>query len=127
MAFGDLFLRDIRAYRIERLKGTGIEPLFPLWQRPTTELAREMIDGGLQALITCVDPKQLDPQFVGRHFDHDFLQALPPHVDPCGENGEFHSFVFNAPCFSAPIAVSVGEKVVRDGFHFADLLARTDA
>ncbi len=121
MAFGDLFLRDIRDYRIERLKGTGIEPLFPLWDHPTGKLAREMIEGGLRATITCVDPKQLDSRFVGRSFDHDFLADLPETVDPCGENGEFHSFVHDAPLFSAPINISVGEKVERDGFSFADI------
>ena len=121
-AFGDLFLQDIRDYRIDKLEGTGIEPIFPLWNQPTDRLALEMIEGGQRAIITCVDPKQLDPEFVGRPYDLDFLQALPNCVDPCGENGEFHSFVHDAPIYSSPIEVSVGEKVERDGFCFADVL-----
>ena len=121
MAFGDLFLEDIRAYREERLEGTGLQAVFPLWGQPTNALAKAMIDGGLRARITCVDPKQLDPRFAGREWDHALLAELPASVDPCFENGEAHSFCYAAPCFSAPIAVEGGEVVERDGFVFADL------
>ncbi len=120
--FGDLFLEDIRAYRVAHLQGSGIEPLFPLWGEPTAGLARAMIDGGLKTVITCIDPRQLDASLAGRIFNHDFLRDLPPHADPCGENGEFHSFVYDAPMFSAPIAHRVGAVVERDGFIFADIL-----
>jgi len=122
MAFGDLFLQDIRQYRERQLQGTGLTPVFPLWKMPTGALAREMIAGGLRAKITCVDPKALPPSFAGREFDLAFLAELPPNVDPCGENGEFHSFVYDGPMFRKPIAVSVGETCERDGFVFADLL-----
>ena len=122
MVFGDLFLRDIRAYREQQLDGTGLTPVFPLWERPTDELARQMIDVGIDAVVTCVDPKVLDPSFAGRSFDASFLADLPPGVDPCGENGEFHTFVRNAPGFSDPIAAEIGEVVERDGFVFCDVL-----
>ena len=122
MAFGDLFLQDIRAYREEKLSGTGIEPLFPLWGRDTRALAHEMIAGGLQAHLTCVDPKKLAASFAGRAFDEAFLAELPDGVDPCGENGEFHTCVFAGPMFARPIDVRVGEVEDRDGFIFADLL-----
>jgi uncharacterized protein (TIGR00290 family) len=122
MAFGDLFLEDIRAYREDKLQGTGIDPVFPLWGRDTSELAREMIAGGLGARLTCVDPRQLDPGFAGREFDAALLEAFPDGVDPCGERGEFHSFVYEAPCFRAPIPVVTGEVVEREGFVYADLL-----
>ncbi len=122
MAFGDLFLQDIRQYRERQLKGTGLTPVFPLWKMPTDALAREMIAGGLRAKITCVDPKALAPSFAGRDFDLALLAELPPNIDPCGENGEFHSFVYDGPMFRKPIAVSVGETCERDGFVFADLL-----
>jgi uncharacterized protein (TIGR00290 family) len=122
VAFGDLFLEDIRRYRVEKLAGTGIEPIFPIWGIPTDGLARAMIAGGLRARLTCVDPKQLDPSFVAREFDETLLAALPPGVDPCGERGEFHSFAYAGPMFSAPIAIQSGEVVTRDGFVFADLL-----
>lgn len=122
LSFGDLFLEDIRQYRIDNLSGSGIEPIFPLWQRPTSTLAREMIIGGLKAVVTCVDPKQLDASFVGREFNESFLSDLPDGVDPCGENGEFHSFVYDGPMFNHPIAVQTGETVERDGFVFADVL-----
>ena len=122
MVFGDLFLRDIRAYREQQLEGTGLTPLFPLWERPTDELAEQMIDVGIDAVVTCVDPRVLDASFAGRSFDASFLADLPPGVDPCGENGEFHTFVRNAPGFSAPIAAEVGEVVERDGFVFCDVL-----
>ena len=122
VAFGDLFLEDVRDYRIEKLAGTGLDPLFPLWGRPTPELAREMIAGGLQARLTCVDPRVLDASFVGRAFDGKLLADLPPGVDPCGERGEFHSFCHAGPMFDHPIAIEAGEVVTRDGFTFADLL-----
>ena len=121
MAFGDLFLADIRAYREKQLQGSGISPLFPLWDEPTPALAREMIAGGLRAVLTCVDPKQLAAEFCGRRFDEALLDALPAGVDPCGENGEFHSFACAGPMFRAPIAVETGETVERDGFVFTDL------
>lgn len=122
MAFGDLFLEDVRDYRIQRMEGTGIEPIFPIWGLPTDQLARTMVDAGLKAWITCVDPKQLDPSFAGRHWDHALLDELPEGVDPCGEKGESHTFCYAAPCFAQPIAVTPGEVVERDGFVFADLL-----
>jgi len=121
MAFGDLFLTDIRAYRENQLAGTGLDPMFPVWQIPTAGLARTMIASGLRAKITCVDPKVLSPDFAGRDFDAQFLADLPPNIDPCGENGEFHSFVYDAPGFRRPINISVGDIVARDGFIFADL------
>ncbi len=121
IAFGDLFLRDIRAYRERQLQDTGLEPLFPLWDRPTGELAREMIDGGLKARITCIDPRALAAEFAGRDFDAQFLADLPPGVDPCGENGEFHTFAYAGPMFDRAMAVSGGEVVEREGFVFADL------
>jgi len=122
VAFGDLFLADIRAYRERQLAGTGLEPLFPLWQLPTAELAREMIRSGLRARLTCVDPRALPPQFAGREFDDALLHEFPAAVDPCGENGEFHSFVYDGPMFRRPVAIQTGEIVERDGFVFADLL-----
>jgi uncharacterized protein (TIGR00290 family) len=122
IAFGDLFLDDVRAYRIRTLAATGVEPLFPLWGRPTDRLARDMLAGGLAATLTCVDPAQLDPRFVGRRFDAALLDELPATVDPCGERGEFHTFCHAGPMFAAPIAVRLGDVVARDGFHFADLL-----
>src|SRR5262249_44567263 len=110
------------AYREQQLAGTGLQPLFPLWQRPTDTLAHEMVAGGLKAYLTCVDPKQLPAHFAGRAFDRALLRELPPNVDPCGERGEFHSFAYGGPMFRAPISVRVGEVVERDGFAFADLL-----
>jgi len=128
IAFGDLYLADIRAYREQQLQGTGIAPLFPLWNEPTAALARNMIAGGLRAVLTCVDPKQLAPAFCGRQFDADLLEALPAGTDPCGENGEFHSFACAGPMFRVPIAVATGATVERDGFVFTDLcLARDPA
>jgi uncharacterized protein (TIGR00290 family) len=121
--FGDLFLEDIRAYRVEKLKETGITPVFPLWLQPTDTLAREMIDGGLEAHLATVDLKKLSADFAGRRFDAALLQALPAEVDPCGENGEFHSFVTAGPMLARPVPVRVGETVERDGFAYADLLA----
>lgn len=120
-AFGDLFLEDIREYRLKNLQGTGIAPLFPLWREDTPRLAREMMEGGLRAVVTCVDPAQLDRGFTGRRFDAGFLTDLPESVDPCGENGEFHTFVFDLPEFSRPIDITVGQIVDRDGFVFADV------
>ncbi len=122
VAFGDLFLEDVRAYRIQQMAGTGLELLFPAWGIPTDALAREMIAGGVKAKITCVDPRKLDASFAGREFDVDFLDSLPAGVDPCGENGEFHSFVYDAPVFSNPIPVKNGEILERDGFVFADVI-----
>jgi uncharacterized protein (TIGR00290 family) len=121
--FGDLFLEDIRAYREARLAGTGLTPVFPLWQRPTAALARAMIDGGVEAHLATVDLKKLSADFAGRRFDTGLLAALPFDADPCGENGEFHSFVSAGPMLARKIAVRVGETVERDGFAYADLLA----
>lgn len=122
-AFGDLFLEDIRAYRVRQLAGTGIEPIFPVWGTPadTPSLARQMIASGLQATLTCVDPKQLDPRFAGREFDQRLLADLPGQVDPCGERGEFHTFCHAGPMFRHAIPVQSDEVVERDGFWFADL------
>jgi diphthamide synthase (EF-2-diphthine--ammonia ligase) len=120
IAFGDLFLRDVRAYREKQLQSTGIEPLFPLWDIPTPELARAMIAGGLRAKLVCVDSRQVDPSFAGRDFDAVLLHDLPATIDPCGENGEFHSCVYDGPMFSHPIALDAGEVVNRDGFIYAD-------
>jgi uncharacterized protein (TIGR00290 family) len=125
VAFGDLFLEDIRAYRERMMAGSGIELLFPLWRQPTAQLAREMLDGGLRAWVTCVDPAKLDASFAGRPWDAAFLDALPPGVDPCGENGEFHTFVCAGPMLRHEVAVRPGEVVERDGFVFADLLPAT--
>lgn len=121
IAFGDLFLEEIRRYREERLHAIGMAPLFPLWGRPTKALARDMVAGGLRAYLTCVDPKQLDRGFAGLMFDETLLEKLPPGVDACGENGEFHSFAFAGPMFTRPLCVVPGEIVERDGFIFADL------
>ena len=121
IAFGDLFLEDIRAYRERQLADTGLQPLFPVWKIPTDALAREMVAAGVKAKITCVDPTKLDRSYAGRDFDRELLENLPAHVDPCGENGEFHTFVFESPVFSEPIAVETGEVVERDGFVFADV------
>ncbi|MEA2952252.1 MAG: hypothetical protein QOJ96_1772 [Alphaproteobacteria bacterium] len=120
--FGDLFLQDVRAYREQKLAGTGITPLFPLWGRPTAALAREMIDGGVETYLVCIDLKQLPRDFAGRRFDHDLLAALPATTDPCGENGEFHSCVVGGPMFSRAISVALGETVEREGFAYADLV-----
>jgi uncharacterized protein (TIGR00290 family) len=122
MAFGDLFLEDIRSYRVEKLAGTGIEPVFPIWGIPTHQLARDMIQTGLRARLTCVDPKQLAPSFVGREFDAALLEALPEAVDPCGERGEFHTFAYDGPVFHRRVPIEPGIVVERDGFSFADLL-----
>ncbi len=127
-AFGDLFLEDVRQYRETRLAGSGLEPLFPIWKtKPTADLARDMVDAGLRARITCVNPKRLDASFAGRVFDQSFIDDLPATVDPCGENGEFHSFAFEGPMFNHPIAIDLGEVVERDGYVFADLTLRQPA
>lgn len=123
MIFGDLFLADIRAYRETSLAGTGITPMFPLWQRPTGDLAREMLTAGIRAVLTCVDPRQAPAEFAGRWFDEQLLADLPDGVDPCGENGEFHTFVVDGPGFAHPLDVEVGDIVERDGFVFADVAA----
>ena len=122
IAFGDLFLTDVRAYRERQLQGTGLEPLFPIWGQPTKELAQKMLMAGLRAKLVCVDPKQLPASFAGRDFDRSLLYDLPAAVDPCGENGEFHSFVYAGPMFKREIAVRTGEILERDGFWFCDVL-----
>jgi uncharacterized protein (TIGR00290 family) len=127
VVFGDLYLADIRSYREERLAAIGCRAEFPLWKRDTRELARAMIDSGLRAILTCVDPRRVPRSLAGREFDRDLvdeLASLPGNVDPCGENGEFHSFVFAGPPLRTPIDVRVGDIVERDGFVFADVLAR---
>jgi uncharacterized protein (TIGR00290 family) len=125
MAFGDLFLEDVRAYRVRLLGGTGIDPIFPIWTSAgeTPALARTMLAAGLKAVVTCVDPGPLSESFLGRSYDEAFLAELPPSADPCGERGEFHTFCHACPEFSAEIPVTLGEFVHRDGFWFADLLA----
>jgi uncharacterized protein (TIGR00290 family) len=125
IAFGDLFLPDIRAYRETQLKPTGLEPLFPLWEIPTDSLAREMIAGGLRAKLVCVDKKQLPGSFAGRDFDAALLNDLPPEIDPCGERGEFHTCVNDGPMFAVPVNLEAGEIVDRDGFVYADFLERS--
>jgi uncharacterized protein (TIGR00290 family) len=124
VVFGDIFLDDVRAYRERMLAGTGLAPVFPLWGRDTASLARSMLDAGVRATLVCVDPRKVPREFAGRAFDAALLDDLPPGVDPCGENGEFHTCVTDGPMFTAPIAVRAGEVVPRDGFVFADLLPR---
>jgi len=121
VAFGDLFLQDVRRYREERLAGSGLAPLFPLWDIPTARLAREMIDGGLRARLACVDTRVVDASFCGREFDTALLQDLPPTVDPCGENGEFHTCVYAGPMFASPLPLEPGEMVTREPFSWVDL------
>ena len=121
-AFSDLFLEDVRAYREERLGRAGWTGMFPLWERDTAALAREMVASGFRAILVCVDPRALDPSFAGRAFDLELLADLPPDVDPCGENGEFHTFVWDAPMYRDPIAHEVGEVVTREGFVYCDVL-----
>ena len=123
VAFGDLFLRDIREYREKQLRGTGLEPLFPLWDVPTDRLAREMMQGGLRARLTCVDLKKLTADFAGRDWNGALVADFPAGIDPCGENGEFHTFCYAGPMFAREVPVSNGEVVLRDGFAFADLIA----
>ena len=122
MIFGDLFLEDVRAYREQKLAGTGITPVFPLWGRPTRVLAEQMIDAGLRACIATVDLKKLPAEFAGRSFDRALLADLPEGVDPCGENGEFHTCVLDGPIFSRPLAVTTGVRVERDGYAYCDLV-----
>lgn len=122
VAAGDLFLEDVREYREQRLGAAGIRALFPLWKRNTTDLARQFISAGFQATVVCVDPSKLDPSFAGRSFDESLLADLPSAIDPCGENGEFHTFVHDGPIFSRPVACRRGEVVEREGFFFCDLL-----
>ena len=122
VAFGDLFLEDVRRYREERLAGTGLTPIFPLWHRPTRTLAHEMLDGGLEAIVTCIDPRALPVDFAGRRYDARLLAELPATADPCGERGEFHTCAIAGPMFSRRIDVNTGAVVERDGFVFADLI-----
>lgn len=122
VVFGDLHLADVRAYREERLAGTGVEPVFPLWGRPTDALADEMVDAGVRAVLTCVDTRALDASYAGRSFDRALLADLPEHVDPCGEGGEFHTVVTDGPGFAHPVPVRVGETGERDGFARADVI-----
>ena len=122
VAFGDLFLDDIRAYREKMLAGTGLQPLFPLWGAPTAALARRVIADGFRAVLACVDPRAVPAAFAGREYDDSLLAELPPEADPCAERGEFHTFVYDAPNFAAPIVLRRGEIVEREGFVFADLL-----
>jgi uncharacterized protein (TIGR00290 family) len=124
VAFGDLFLRDVREYREKQLKDSGLTPIFPVWGIPTKELARTMLASGLRTKLTCVDTQSLSPEFVGREFDEQLLADLPVQIDPCGENGEFHSFAYAGPMFRRIIEVTVGEIVTRDRFVFADLAAK---
>ena len=121
VAFGDLFLEDVRKYRETKLAGSGLTPLFPIWGIPTDQLAERMVQGGLRSVLTCVDPKHLDRSFAGRQFDRALLDDLPAGVDKCGERGEFHSFAWDGPMFDRPLSIEVGEIVDRDGFIFADL------
>lgn len=121
VAFGDLFLEDVRKYREEKLAGTGLAPLFPIWGIPTGELAVRMVESGLRSVLTCVNPKQLNRSFAGRQFDRALLDDLPAGVDKCGERGEFHSFAWDGPMFNQPVAIEVGAVVERDGFVFADV------
>lgn len=127
VGFGDLFLEDVRAYRERMLAQTGLKPLFPIWGEDTRELSRWVVANGFRSILTCVDPRTMPPQFVGRAYDEALLADLPVGVDPCGENGEFHTFVHDAPNFRHEIAVTVGETVEREGFWFADLTPVTDA
>ncbi len=122
IAFGDLYLEDIRSYRESEMRGTGLELLFPLWQIPAAELAQQMIAGGLKAVITCLDPRVMPAHFAGDQFSNKLLEELPETIDPCGENGEFHTFAWDGPMFKHPIPVVVGEVVNRDGFVYADFL-----
>lgn len=122
LIFGDLFLEDVRSYREKNLAKLDMEGVFPLWHQETSALAKNMIDGGFKAVITCIDLKKLAPDFGGRQFDFDFLARLPKECDPCGENGEFHSFVFSGPIFKKEIAIKISETVVREGFQFSDVL-----
>ncbi len=121
-AFGDIFLQDVRDYRERQLAGTGIAPVFPLWGADTRVLAQQMIDEGVRAVLTCVDPRQIPASFIGHEFDEALLQQLPSSADPCGENGEYHTFCYAGPMFSQPIGIRTGAVVERDGFIYADVL-----
>jgi len=121
VAFGDLFLEDVRKYREEKLAGSGLTPLFPIWGIPTDQLAMQMVEGGLRSVLTCINPKHLDRSFAGRQFDRALLDDLPAGVDKCGERGEFHSFAWDGPMFNRPVSIAIGEVVDRDGFVFADV------
>ena len=121
VAFGDLFLEDVRKYREDKLAGSGLTPIFPIWGIPTDELADRMVENGLRSVLTCVNPKHLDRSFAGRQFDRALLDALPAGVDKCGERGEFHSFAWDGPLFKRPVTIAVGHVVDRDGFVFADI------
>jgi uncharacterized protein (TIGR00290 family) len=125
VAFGDLFLRDIRSYREAKLAQIGMRGVFPLWGRDTHKLARKFVEDGFRAVVCCVDPRKLPGEFCGRDFDVEFLESLPASVDPCGENGEFHTFVHEAPIFKKKIPIEKGRVVLRDGFYFADLFPRS--
>ena len=122
MIFGDIYLEDVRDYRISMMKGTGIEPIFPLWGENPANLADEIIEAGIRAKIVCLDPRKLNESFGGRDFDRELLKELPGQVDPCGEKGEFHTFVYNAPFFKEPMNVRTGKSVLRNGFYFTDLV-----
>jgi diphthamide synthase (EF-2-diphthine--ammonia ligase) len=124
MAFGDIHLQDVRRYREERMQGTGIETVFPLWGRSTRPLLEEMLAGGLRSCLTCVDPRELPAEFAGRELTPELVESMPPGVDPCGENGEFHTFVFDGPMFAEPLDVELGDVVERDGFVYADCRLR---
>jgi uncharacterized protein (TIGR00290 family) len=121
-AFGDIFLEDVRRYRETNLAASGITPLFPLWGMPTEKLSGEMVKGGLRAIITCVDPKRLSADFAGQEYGRSFLERIPASIDPCGENGEFHTFAYDGPMFIKPLNMAIGETVSRAGFVFTDLL-----
>ena len=125
IAYGDLFLEDVKQYRIDLMKDTGLTPIFPIWKLPTRTLAEDMVNNGLSAYLTCVDPKQLSSDFVGEKYDHAFISRLEKNVDPCGENGEFHTFVNSGPMFRYQIKIKSGEKVNKDGFCFADFMLAT--
>lgn len=122
IAFGDLFLEDVRRYREDRLLGTGLDPIFPVWGRDTRELVSEMIDAGLRARIVCVDPSKLPANFAGRDLDHELVRRFPATVDPCGENGEFHTFAYAGPMFHEPLSIESGEIVTREGFVYSDVV-----
>lgn len=124
MAFGDLYLQDVRRYREERMDGTGIEPVFPLWGKPTRPLLQEMLASGVRACLTCVDPRVLPAEFAGCELTAELLKEMPDTIDPCGENGEFHTFVFDGPMFTQPLDIEMGEVVTRDSFVFADCWLR---
>ncbi|WP_024544883.1 ATP-binding domain-containing protein [Picosynechococcus sp. NKBG15041c] len=124
-AFGDLFLEDVRNYREEKLKGSGIQPIFPIWGIPTEKISREMVKNGLKTITICVDSKRIPDKFLGKIFDDNFLDALPETIDPCGENGEFHTFVYDAPMFKKPIEITIGERFARENFVYVDILLAT--